>query len=265
MLYGKRDPWSRKGDFGRALVIGGSEVYSGAPALVALSALRTGCDVVNIAAPSRPADIIASFSPALITHSLRGGHLMTKHFGEINRIAQNASAIALGNGAGRARETLSLFRRLFKMDKPKVIDADAIYAINGKVKDAVITPNEREFQALSGAKPSRSLKERKEQVRKEARKRGSVILLKGHVDVISDGNNVKENRTGSPYMTKGGLGDTLAGITLALLSRKLGAFDAAVNAARINGLAGALAAKEKRDGLLPTDLIEKIPEVIRTY
>lgn len=65
-----REPQSHKGDFGRLLVLGGSETFSGAPALVALAALRTGVDLAYVAAPERTAYAISSFSPDLITLKL---------------------------------------------------------------------------------------------------------------------------------------------------------------------------------------------------
>jgi len=55
-----------------SIVVGGSEFYSGAPALSALAALKAGVDRVRIVAPKRAADIIASFSPSMATFSLDG-------------------------------------------------------------------------------------------------------------------------------------------------------------------------------------------------
>ena len=70
-----RSPTAHKGDFGRLLVIGGSEVYSGAPTLVSLGAMRTGVDIVYLAAPSKTAYAISSMSPDLITIKLEGDNL----------------------------------------------------------------------------------------------------------------------------------------------------------------------------------------------
>ena len=70
-----RSPTAHKGDFGRLLVIGGSEVYSGAPTLVSLGALRTGVDIVYLAAPAKTAYAISSMSPDLITIKLEGNNL----------------------------------------------------------------------------------------------------------------------------------------------------------------------------------------------
>ncbi|NIQ17394.1 MAG: hypothetical protein GTN37_00520 [Candidatus Aenigmarchaeota archaeon] len=80
-IYKERPEWSHKGDFGKFLVIGGSKRYTGAPALVAYSAiasLRAGVDLVLVAAPTRAADIIASFSPNLITETFEGDHFTSQ-------------------------------------------------------------------------------------------------------------------------------------------------------------------------------------------
>lgn len=262
-VYGKRDGDAKKGDFGRALVVGGSGLYSGAPALSALAALRSGCDMVFIAAPSRAADIAASFSPALITYPLKGSHLNPHQLDDIIRFSERKNAVSMGNGAGRREETMQLFRELFaKIKAPKVIDADAIYSIKGKVKSSIITPNAREFEALSG-KLENDIEKRAEQVRKEAKKREAVIVLKGKIDIISDGKTVAYNKTGNAYMTKGGTGDTLAGIALSFLAQGKDLFKAGCGAAYVNGASGDIAAWEKRQGLLPTDLIDKIPDVVK--
>ena len=81
-----------------------------------------------------------------------------------------------------------------------------------------------------------------------------VVLLKGPVDTISDGERVRFNRTGTPAMTVGGTGDVLAGVVGALLCR-LPPFEAAVAGVYANGLAGEKAAAGRRSGLLASDML----------
>ncbi|MEM1550974.1 MAG: NAD(P)H-hydrate epimerase, partial [Candidatus Bathyarchaeia archaeon] len=83
MVVRSRPPESHKGDFGRLLVIGGSETFNGAPALTALAALRTGVDLVYIAAPYETAYAISSISPDLITIKLEGDHLSIRNLSMI--------------------------------------------------------------------------------------------------------------------------------------------------------------------------------------
>src|SRR3989344_5051005 len=79
-----RKKWSKKGDFGKLLVIGGSKLYTGAPILVAQAALNSGCDVVTLACPERAANIAAR-NPNLITYPLKGDYVTKEHFSEIRK------------------------------------------------------------------------------------------------------------------------------------------------------------------------------------
>jgi len=126
----------------------------------------------------------------------------------------------------------------------------------------VLTPHAGEYQLLTGKQPSRDLEKRAEEVQKTARKLGAVILLKGPVDVISDGKRVKLNFTGNPGMTVGGTGDVLSGIVGAFLAQQVDPFEAAVAGAFINGAAGDFVHSEKGDHMVPTDIIDWIPRVM---
>jgi hydroxyethylthiazole kinase-like uncharacterized protein yjeF len=150
---------------------------------------------------------------------------------------------------------------------PCVIDADAIHAVALdkevlKNKRFVITPHAHEFKLLSGVDVNTDLRKRIIAIKKVARDLKTTIILKGHVDIISDVKRTATNKSGSAYLTKGGCGDTLAGICGALLARGVDTFTAACAATYINGRAGELAAKKFGEGLLATDLIDSIPDAI---
>lgn len=267
-VYKKRDSWVHKYHFGHLLIIGGSKQYSGSPALVALAALRAGVDLVTVVAPERAANIVASVSPNLIAYPLEGDYLNKKQLPELLKFTKNKTAAVIGNGLCREKEILETVAQYLKnINIPCVIDADAIHAIalDKKVvenKNFVITPHSREFEVLSGIKVTTDLEERIEVVKKVALELKITILLKGHVDIISNGKEVAINRSGSPFMTHGGMGDTLAGICGALVARGIDVFTAACASAYINGKAGEVASKELRESVTATDLINKIHEVI---
>jgi NAD(P)H-hydrate epimerase len=184
-------------------------------------------------------------------------------------LTEGKCAIVIGPGLWRTKATRQAFIEIIKrIQLPMVIDADAIRAISAakhllKDKIAILTPHEDEFRELTGEIPSTNLKERISLVSKYAKKLKTIILLKGHIDVISNGSKTVLNRTGSPYMTVGGMGDTLAGICGALLAKDIPPFLAAQAAAYINGKAGELAVKKYGEGVITTDLIKEIPNVIR--
>ncbi len=275
-IYKERPVDVRKYDFGLLLVIGGSEFYSGSPALSALAAFKSGVDMVRIIAPKRAADIIASFSPDLAAYPLEGIWLTKKHLATLISMTESAKAVSRGNtavviggGMGRSEEVQeAILEYLSRVSLPVVIDADAIHALGKKPeiisgKNFLITPHTYEFFALTGKEIYQLPEEEKiKLVQEEAARLQATILLKGKIDIISNGKEVALNRTGSPYMTVGGCGDTLAGICGALMARNINPFEAAQAAAFINGKAGEMVAQRKKEGLMATELIKAIPEVL---
>jgi NAD(P)H-hydrate epimerase len=267
-VYPSREKWSHKGDHGRLLIIGGSRRYKGAPALAGLAALRTGADLAVIAAPESAADIISGFSPNLITEPLEGDYINTGNLEKLVALAKKFDAVVIGNGMGRMANTQeTLIKLLHALEKPCVLDADALHLIHDSKKllrpGWIITPHISEFYSMTGENPGNRLQARITGAEKFGSKFKATVLLKGYKDVISDGKNTLINSTGNPYMTVGGTGDVLAGICGALLAMGIKSIEAASAAAYISGKAGDLAVEESGPGLLATDVIEKIPCVLK--
>jgi len=269
-VYKTRPAEAKKYDYGHLLVIGGSKRYTGAPLLVALAAMRAGCDLATMAAPRRSADAVAAASPTVVTWPLEEDALSHASLPEIRKTMENKTAAVIGPGAGREEKTLSALRQILKeCQVPAVIDADAIRAVGEKGADEiagrpfVFTPHAFEFLALTGTDPRRaSFDQRMGMVKNVAKTLACVVCLKGNRDIISDGKEVAVNDTGSPFMTKGGTGDVLAGIIGALLARGIDPFLAAQAGCWISGKAGHLASVRKGEGLLATDVIHEIPHVL---
>ncbi|RLF50377.1 MAG: NAD(P)H-hydrate dehydratase, partial [Thermoplasmata archaeon] len=288
--YPKPKKTSHKGDNGKLLVIGGGP-YIGAPALSGLAALRTGIDLVFIAAPKRVAKAITSFSPFiqpkklaigiaklspnLIVTELKHDEILTpEDIGLIEKILSKVDAVVIGPGLGSENITKKaiekIINRCVKNLKPMVIDADAIQVVGEKTElikntSTVITPHAGEFKELTGVKLPSETEGRKKTVEKYAKKIGVTILLKGSVDIISNGKETKLNDIHNPGMTVGGTGDVLAGITGALLSKKVGPYNAARISVFINGTAGNNAFKKRSYGLIATDIIDEISNVLKKY
>lgn len=267
-FFPPRKPWAHKGDFGRVFVVGGSNVHSGSPAFNAIAALRAGADIVTVAGPMRAMNITAAFLPDIITIML-DGDLEPKHASYIIAAASSADALVIGCGLAQNEESYEAIREIILgLDLPMVIDAEAIRAIAENLpilegKHAVLTPHANEFAALTGEVVSTDdASKRMEHVKHWATELGATILLKGHIDVMSDGKFSLLNETGSPYMTKGGFGDTLAGIAGALLARGASTIEAAYGAAYINGRAGELAAKKFGESLIASDIFAHISTII---
>jgi len=270
LVVSERPPESHKGDFGRLLILGGSETYTGAPSYVALAALRTGVDLAYVAAPEKTAKVVSSFSPNLIAIKLKGDHISSENLKEVEVWLERATGVVVGPGLGVHLDTVSAVMELLDILErhklPVLLDADALKAYGQhrrKIEtSAVLTPHSGEFKAISGKEPSLEMEDRIEDVRNLAREVNCIVLLKSHVDIVSDGVKWKLNRTGNPAMTVGGTGDVLSGIVGALLSQGHDPFSASCAGAFINGAAGDFVRSEKGYHMIATDLIEKIPMVM---
>ncbi len=265
-----RAPESHKGDFGRLLIIGGSETFSGAPTLVAQAAFRTGADLAYVAAPEKTAYAIASVSPDLITIKLAGEHLNPKNMDMLKPYVEASDAVVMGPGLGLHAETRETVKEVVDTvedaGKPLLLDADGLKAF-AKFKrrlrvPMVLTPHAGEYAILTGKKPPAHLPEKTLEVQKTAASLKATVLLKGPVDIVSDGKRVKLNFTGNPGMTVGGTGDVLSGIVGAFMAQGADCFEAAVAGAFVNGAAGDFVFEEIGPHMVATDLLPRIPAVL---
>lgn len=265
-----RQPDSHKGDFGRALLIGGSQGMAGAIAMAGMSALRSGAGLVKLATPSACQTTVAGFEPSAMTIPLpcdADGRISLAALPVISEIAKEATVVALGPGLDRSDELVEVVARLYDtLTQPMVVDADALNALSRRpaalehaAGPRVLTPHPGEFGRLIGRNEI-PIAQRENLARVFAKRTGAILVLKGHRTVITDGRQLALNETGNPGMATGGTGDVLTGIITALVCQKLSPYDAARLGAHVHGLAGDLAASELGEvGMIASDLIEYLP------
>ncbi|MFB6076851.1 MAG: NAD(P)H-hydrate dehydratase [Candidatus Nanohaloarchaea archaeon] len=254
-----------KGDHGHVLVVGGSHRYTNTPAIVALGALRTGIDLVTVAAPERSARVVPTFALNIVSKPLPGDHLGTGHVDTVTDLAETVDVIAIGPGLGRTEGTAAAVRDILASGIPAVIDADAIPAVAshpGRCEGNILTPHAGEFETLTGVHPGDDTGDREDAVTAAAAERDCTVLLKGPTDVISDGDRTATVTAGTPAMTRGGTGDVLTGIAAAVLARTGDPFDSARAAASLNGTAGEEAQTVHGDGFLIEEMIDSISQVL---
>jgi len=126
----------------------------------------------------------------------------------------------------------------------------------------VLTPHAGEYAVLTGNKLPEELDQRISEVKKAAAELGAIILLKGKIDIVSNGKRVKLNFTGNPGMTVGGTGDVLSGVVGALMAQQVEAFEAAAAGSFVNGAAGDFVAEKLGFHIVATDLLDFIPQVL---
>jgi NAD(P)H-hydrate epimerase len=248
---------SHKGRNGELLIIGGGP-YFGAPALAAMAALRIGTDLVTVAVPESVYHEVACTNPTLMVHKVSGDHFNMSHFEELSDLAVRCGCVLLGPGIGTDPETVEFVKAFAKeCSVPMVVDADGLNALGKKYKAphryVILTPHHKEYERIGG---------KEDDVYIRANVIGCTILLKGPTDLISDGKRLMSNKTGCAAMTGAGTGDVLAGITAGLLSKGMEPYDSACLAAYISGKAGEKAFEKKSYGLIATDVVDCISDVL---
>ena len=232
----------------RALVVGGSEEYSGAVFLAGISALRLGAESVIVMAPEKVAWAVNALSPDLVTRKLRGKYLALSHRAEIVRQLKTADVLVLGNGATIRPGTAALMRALCEWPGKKVIDADALKALrDSNISNAILTPNSREWILLEENCDIKRLLEK------------NVIIKKGMPTEILSGAKKFRQRKTNRGLDKAGTGDVLAGLCAGYLAQGLSLWDAAKKACETgNTIAELLTKKKKGYYFLASDILQEL-------
>ena len=262
---------SHKGDFGRVLLLCGSTGFTGASRLAARAAMRTGSGLVFLGVPEAVYPIVAAGLEEPVVFPLpsdEAGRLSEAAVQPILERLPQMDAVLFGPGLGRSDAILTLLCQLLRESRaPVVLDADGINCLQGHMDvlrkrtcPIILTPHDGEFARIYDGAPLGRYVE----TVALARESGCIVLRKGHRTLISDGTVTWRNRTGNPGMAKGGSGDVLSGILVSLLGQKVAPLEAAALAAWIHGAAGdRCAARLGEWGMLPSDLIEEIPLILK--
>ncbi|MGB6627943.1 MAG: NAD(P)H-hydrate dehydratase, partial [Nitrososphaeraceae archaeon] len=180
----------------------------------------------------------------------------------------DSAAIGMGMIIARPEELVALVRQLKSDGTKLLLDAsslipEALKEISGT--NTIITPHAGEFKRIfSGEDAGTTEKERISNVHRLAKQYGITIILKGWIDVISDGEHVVINKMHNCAMTVGGTGDVLSGLTAGFLTKSR-PFDASILGVYFNGVAGNLAYDKMGLHMLATDLIEALPDAIKPF
>jgi NAD(P)H-hydrate epimerase len=250
-----RDSNAHKGDFGRVLVVGGGP-YTGAPALAAQAALRSGADLAYVACPETVAREVQGYSENLIVEPLAGERLDSSNVQQLLAVASRMDCVVFGPGLGDATKSLDAVEAFLEaFAGTAVVDADALQMVPNVETEAtlVCTPHQGELESMGGTTAA-DPDDRAELVESFAAELDVTLLVKGAYDVISDGTRTRLNRTGNPGMTVGGTGDVLAGVTGAMAC-VLDPIHAAAIGAYTNGRAGDIVVEDNGYGLVATDLL----------
>ena len=268
----KRKPVSHKYSYGRALIIGGSEGFSGAPALAANACERGGAGLTHVMVPRQIYPIVAAkCDGAVVTPvcSKENGTADSEAMTEILPQLKKANACAVGPGLGHDQDALEIVRAVVREAAcPLALDADALTLCGLDMSllrecgvPVILTPHEGEFRRLRGDLADGRLSGA---LKFAAEYPNTILVLKGHGTLICSGREVTVNPTGSPAMAKGGSGDVLCGLLCALLAQGFDPLFSARTAVYLHGLAGDLACSELGEySVTPSCLIRFLPAAFR--
>lgn len=271
--FPKRPQDSHKGTFGHILNISGSKSYTGAAILSSLSALKIGAGYVTLATVEDAANIIHSFSPDIPTIELKqteSGTISSDNTNSVIGLSKNFDVISIGSGLGRNEETARFTTEFIKENqKPIVIDADGLNSLSeiGIEKiggNSVITPHPKELSRLIDVPVEIILSDRKYYAVETAKSLETIVVLKGHNTVVTDGKSVYINESGCSALAKAGSGDVLTGMITGLMSQNTNPLFAAILGVYLHGLTGDIAAESLTEySVLASDLLNFIPNAIK--
>ncbi len=267
-----RNRYSHKGTFGTAVIVAGSQTMSGAAAMAAMSALRSGCGLVKILAPAPICSILNILvkEAIIIPMPHQGGVMLPTLTEDAAYAIRTAGSVLVGCGIGRGNHAELIENILNCASCPVIIDADGINALVRRTdiiknKNVLLTPHVKEFSRISGYNIPEIESKRIALADKFAQDMGINLLLKGARTVITyGGSNKYVSHISTSALAKAGSGDILAGIIVSLAAQGLSLTDSAAAGCYIHARAGLLCEKEiGAYGVTADDIINKIPAAIK--
>ena len=270
---------AHKYSVGKVFILGGSRQFTGAPALAALAALRSGAGAVVLGVPSSIHGVLAKKLSEVILQPLDETENGTVSATASEVIASRlswADVVVLGPGLGRNPETDRLILDVYRScERPMLVDADGLNALAAfpksrrrRVAPTILTPHSGEMARLLGRSSEDVERDRLEVAHEAARKFSSVVVLKGAPTITASpaGSGIRVvNSTGNPGMATIGMGDVLAGLIAGLVAQGLSPFEGAYAGVFVHGRAGDFAAQRLGErSLLASDVLNTLPTALKS-
>jgi NAD(P)H-hydrate epimerase len=239
---------------GTVLVVGGSPGMSGALCLAAEAAFRADAGYVAVATHAESLPVVETRLLEAVKATLD----------DVDRLAQRATAVAVGPGLGRGDSERNLVRRLLReLPLPVVVDADALFGLEPGEWPAprVLTPHAGELGRLLGRDSDWVDAHRLEAVGEAVERFRCVVLLKGADTLVAaPDDGVLVSASGTPALATAGSGDVLTGVVAAFLAKGVEARLAAAAAAFAHGRAAELVPHAR--GVVASDVIAALPQAL---
>ena len=270
-LIPKRNENGSKGSFGKLLAVVGSERYRGAAHLAIEAALRGGVGYVTYVGPAELCSELRAKFPEVIFNPVNSSDFTDADIEKITELSRVHTATLVGSGSSVTEGLSRLVKRLLKEEgAPLVLDADAINALAetrgeseellaASLRTVVLTPHPLEFARLYGSQVAAVQSRRIETSTGFSKRTGTVLVLKGAGTIVTDGDRVYINSTGSSALSKAGSGDVLAGFLASQIAASGDALGASALSVYYHGEAADVLADELSVfGVTPSDLPREI-------
>lgn len=254
----KRCRSDHKGLFGHVAVVGGDEGMSGAVRMAGEAALRAGAGLVTVATHPAHAGNVNITRPELMSIAVHGPN-------ELARALRRATVVAIGPGMVDSVWSWMCWEAIAASDCPKVVDAGALALLArfpGRVENRVLTPHPGEAAQLLDISTAEVQADRPGAAQALYERYGGVAVLKGAGTLVAGAKGLALCDEGNPGMATGGMGDVLTGLIAGLIAQGLDINTAAELGVQIHARAGDLAAAPFPRGLLATDLMRYIRELV---
>ena len=247
-------------------VVAGSDTYTGAAVLAVGGAIAGGAGMVRFAGCAHPAELVRQRWPEAVVTVVTSGD------GDALLAAGRVQAWVAGSGLGIDDHAAAFVHAVLGTDLPVLLDADAITIVSahrdwlvGRAAPTLLTPHAGEFARLMGLERADVEAHRLSHVRRAASDLGATVLLKGSTTLIGEpSGHVRVNSAHTPLLATAGSGDVLSGLCGAFLAGGLSPLDAGSAGAFVHGLSGLIAADDPAAPINALDLIEYMPEALRT-
>lgn len=249
---------THKGSYGTVQLIVGSDRYTGAAALAAEAALKSGCGYVKVCTSDKVKLSLAAKLPQVIFS---------------DKPDFSAQSVAIGCGTGVSEEVYNTIKSLLKAYRGTlIIDADGINSLAKYGRDillnkscnVVLTPHIKEFSRISGLEVPVILQNPVDAAREFAANYGVTVLLKSGVSVISGGRGTAILHRGNSALAKGGSGDMLTGFAAGTAARGVEGYFAAAVSSYVMGVCAEICSAEKTEYCVTSkDIIKNLHCAVR--
>lgn len=270
-LIPKRHDNSHKGTYGKLLMITGSPEFPGAAHLSLEAALRGGVGYVTYLGEPKLCDSLLPKLPEAIYKPFAVRSQVENPADIAVALSSSHTATLIGSGSSRCDAVRMAVEAMLKSPgTPVVLDADAINVlaeapergrelIRLSSRKLILTPHPLEFSRISGVPIAEIQQNRIALAKAFAKENNCVLVLKGAATIVTDGEGLYINSSGSSALAKAGSGDVLAGFLASLVASGLDGLRASALAVYLHGLAADTLSEQYSDfGVTPSDLPKEI-------